>query len=84
MSVKMWFVLMFPIKSKRNTQIAKKTGRKKEVLNQNFWWKENQEKKSKRFIQKGPTNGRNGRMANLGDMLIVYVFIKFEQKRLFI
>lgn len=41
----------------------------------------NQEKKLK-LIKMGPTNGR---MAALGDMLIVYVFKKkIEQRRLFI
>lgn len=40
----------------------------------------NQKKKLK-LIEMGPTNGR---MAALGDMLIVYVFKKIEQRRLFI
>lgn len=39
------------------------------------------EQKKKRLNSKGPTNGRS---AELGDMFIVYVLIKFEQRRLFI
>lgn len=71
--------------SNRKENGEKKRSSESELLVKRKSRKEKQEIYSKRSDEwsKWP-NGRNGRMANLGDMLIVYVFIKFEQKRLFI